>query len=97
MTAAVIDAHPDNVALLVAKGRAYLLRAGELDRERGDPQAIMGYCGDADLWIKKALAKVAEMHSDPKDDKSPTYGELIKASKLPGGDLEESKKEPKEE
>jgi hypothetical protein len=47
--------------------------------------------------IKKALAKVAEMHSDPKDDKSPTYGELIKAGKLPGGDLEESKKEPKEE
>lgn len=47
--------------------------------------------------IKEALEKVAAMHSDPKDDKSPTYGELIKAGKLPGGDLEKSKEEPKEE
>jgi hypothetical protein len=46
--------------------------------------------------IKAALEKVAEMHTDPEDDKSPTYGELIAASKLPGGDLEESKKEPEE-
>jgi len=46
--------------------------------------------------IKEALAKVAKMHSDPKDEKSPTYGDLIAQSKLPGGDLEESKKEPKE-
>ncbi|MBA3482887.1 MAG: hypothetical protein H0T51_13850 [Pirellulales bacterium] len=47
--------------------------------------------------IKKAFDKVAKMHSDPKDEKSPTYGDLIKASKLPGGDLAESQKEPKEE
>lgn len=46
--------------------------------------------------IKKALADVAEMHSDPQDEKSPTFGELIKQSKLPGGPLEESLKEPEE-
>ena len=47
--------------------------------------------------IKKAFDKVAKMHSDPKDDKSPTYGDLIKDSKLPGGKLEDSQKEPEEE
>lgn len=44
--------------------------------------------------IKAALAKVGEMHSDPKDDKSPTYDELIKDGKFPGGPLEEVQKEP---
>jgi hypothetical protein len=47
--------------------------------------------------MNEALAKVAKMHSDPKDDKSPTYGELIAKSQLPGGKLEDSQKEPKEE
>ncbi|MBL9165409.1 MAG: hypothetical protein JNL18_21960 [Planctomycetaceae bacterium] len=47
--------------------------------------------------IKAALATVAEMHSDPEDDKSPTYGELIAKGELPGGDLEKAKEEPKEE
>jgi hypothetical protein len=47
--------------------------------------------------IKEALDKVAKMHVDPKDEKSPTYGDLIKQSKLPGGELEESLKEPAEE
>ncbi len=47
--------------------------------------------------IKKALAEVAKMHSDPEDDKSPTFGDLIKESKLPGGPLEESQKEPEGE
>ncbi|RIK72485.1 MAG: hypothetical protein DCC67_19195 [Planctomycetota bacterium] len=47
--------------------------------------------------IKKALAEVAAMPSDPKDEKSPTFGDLIKQSKLPGGPLEESQKEPEGE
>jgi hypothetical protein len=47
--------------------------------------------------IKAALEKVAKMHSDPKDDKSPTYSELIAAGKLPGGELEEVQKEPKKD
>lgn len=45
--------------------------------------------------IVAALKKVEEMNIDAKDDKSPTFGDLIKAGKLPGGPLEEVKKEPK--
>jgi hypothetical protein len=44
--------------------------------------------------IKESLAKVGEMHSDPEDDKSPTYDELFKQSIFPGGTLEEASKEP---
>lgn len=44
--------------------------------------------------IVEALEKVAAMHSIEGDDSSPTYGELIKAGKLPGGTLEECKTEP---
>jgi hypothetical protein len=36
--------------------------------------------------IDEALDKVAEMHVDPKDPKSPTFGDLIKAGKLPASD-----------
>jgi hypothetical protein len=43
--------------------------------------------------IQAALQKVAKMHTNPKDPKSPTYGELIAKSKLPGGDLKASQKE----
>ena len=45
--------------------------------------------------IVEALEKVAKMHTAAKDDKSPTFGELIKAGKLPGGTLKEVKEEPK--
>jgi hypothetical protein len=44
--------------------------------------------------IREALDKVAEMRSDPEDEESPTFGELIKAGKLPGGDVQ--KESPKE-
>ncbi len=44
--------------------------------------------------IIDALKQVAEMHSDPKDEKSPTFGELILQGKIPGGSLEDLKKEP---
>ena len=47
--------------------------------------------------IIAALKKVEAMHSDPNDDKSPTYGELIAANKFPGGTLEELEKEPEGE
>lgn len=72
LTPALLEAQPDNVTLRVAKARAYLLRAAEIDREGGDPQAIMGYCGDADRWIKQALEK---------DPKSPE-GRVLKAKVL---------------
>jgi hypothetical protein len=44
--------------------------------------------------VKEALAKVGKMHSDPEDEKSPTYDELLKAGTFPGGTLEEASKEP---
>ncbi len=34
--------------------------------------------------INDALKKVADMHIDAKDPKSPTFGDLIKEGKLPG-------------
>ena len=47
--------------------------------------------------IKAALEKVLAMHVDPKDEKSETYADRIKASKWPGGELEALKKEPAED
>ena len=44
--------------------------------------------------IKVSLEKVMAMHVDPKDPKSETYLDRVKASKWPGGELEELKKEP---
>jgi hypothetical protein len=44
--------------------------------------------------ILAAFKKVMDMHVDPKNDKSETYGDRVKASKLPGGDIEDLKKEP---
>jgi hypothetical protein len=35
--------------------------------------------------IDAALKKVEDVHSDPANPKSPTYGELIKSGKLPVG------------
>jgi len=40
--------------------------------------------------IKASLDKVAEEHSKPDDDKSPTFGQLLKEGKLPGGEPEET-------
>lgn len=44
--------------------------------------------------IKASIAKVGEMHIDPKDDKSPTYDEVIKKGELPAGKLDDLMKEP---
>lgn len=47
--------------------------------------------------IMQAFDTVGKMHSDPKDEKSPTYAELIAKGKLPGGTLKEVTREPTEE
>lgn len=44
--------------------------------------------------IVAALKKVAEMRSNPEDDKSPTFGEILAEGKLPGGTLESLQEEP---
>lgn len=43
--------------------------------------------------IHEALAQVAQMPSDPENEKSPTFGELIKTGQLPGGEIQ--KEDPK--
>jgi len=47
--------------------------------------------------VVTSIQQVLEMHVDPNDDKSETYLDRLKASKWPGGELEELKKEPPEE
>ena len=47
--------------------------------------------------ISESIKKVLAMHVDPKDDKSETFGDRLKAGKFPGGDLEDLKKEPPKE
>ena len=48
------------------------------------------------LTDSAAIKKVVEMHVDPKNDKSETYLDRIKASKWPGGELKQLMEEPKE-
>lgn len=45
--------------------------------------------------IVAALEKVATQSSNPEDSEAPTFGELIDEGKLPGGDLDAVKAEPK--
>jgi hypothetical protein len=47
--------------------------------------------------ISAELKKVVAMNVDPKDKKSETYADRIKASKWPGGELKDIMEEPKEE
>ncbi len=44
--------------------------------------------------VKEVLAKVGAMHSDPEDENSPTYDEILAKGEFPGGTLEEASKEP---
>lgn len=46
--------------------------------------------------IIEAIKKIETMHSVPGDESSPTYAELIKQGQLPGGSIEDAKKEPAE-
>jgi cytochrome c2 len=45
--------------------------------------------------ISDSLKKVLAMHVDPKNDKSETYLDRVKASKWPAGEIDDLKKEPK--
>lgn len=46
--------------------------------------------------ISAVIKQVLAMHVDPDDETSETYGDRLAASKWPGGELEELKKEPAE-
>jgi cytochrome c2 len=101
-----LDNHPDKeYAALVNKGtnRCFVCHQG---KQRKNHNAFGIHL--VELLDKKedkankekiaaAIKKVVEMHVDPKDEKSETYLDRIKASKWPGGELEELKKEPPKE
>lgn len=90
-------------AKLVLKAKCYTCHQGKKKKNRNAYGAELAKLLDKKKDGKKpekiieALEKVAKMHSDPNDKKSPTFGELIKEGKLPGGSLEDSKKEPAKE
>lgn len=56
-----LEAHPDDVRLLLARARALMLTANKSARERADSNMILATVADADRWIKKVLEK------DPKN------------------------------
>ena len=49
-----------------------------------------------DAKISASIKKVLAMHVDPKNEKSETYMDRLKASKWPGGELADLKKEAKD-
>jgi hypothetical protein len=101
-----LDKHPDKKyaeALTKASDRCYICHQGKNRKHHnvfGQPLVDM-LDRKKDLRDKKkvadAIAKVVKLHVDPKDEKSETYMDRIKASKWPGGELAELKKEPPEE
>ncbi|MCI0335314.1 MAG: hypothetical protein L0228_19065 [Planctomycetes bacterium] len=102
-----LDNHPDKkYAETVNKGTARCFVCHQGKKSRKNHNAFGIHLVDLldrkkDLKdvekISAVLKKVVAMHVDPKDDKSETYLDRIKASKWPGGELEELMKEPKEE
>jgi ketosteroid isomerase-like protein len=71
------------------------------DNRNAYGQALEEHIGKKDKKdvekIVAALETVAAESSDPEVDGAPTYGELIAEGKLPGGSLEDAKKEPSAE
>jgi len=82
------------------KAKCYVCHQGKKKKNRNSYGAELSKLLDKKKDKKKphkiieALEKVAKLHTDAKDKKSPTYGELIQAGKLPGGPLADLKKEP---
>ncbi|MCH2115073.1 MAG: hypothetical protein MK171_09220 [Pirellulales bacterium] len=85
----------------ILKAKCYVCHQGKKKKNRNPYGEELGKLLDRKKDAKKpekiaaALEKVAELHTSPEDKESPTYGDLIKAGKLPGGSLEDAKKEPK--
>lgn len=102
-----LDNHPDKkYAELVNKGtnKCYVCHQGKKSRKNHNEfgiHLVELLDRKKDLKdtqkISDALKKVVAMHVDPKDEKSETYLDRIKASKWPGGELEDAMKEPTDE
>jgi cytochrome c2 len=101
-----LDTHPDkefSAAVKKAAVRCYLCHQGK-NRKNHNPfgdHLVEMLDRKKDLRdvekISESIKKALEMHVDPKDEKSETYADRLKASKWPGGELEELKKEPPKE
>ena len=74
-----------NVCHVAGKGKSQRNPFGmELAKILRPAETPEGWKGETDLKkVDEAFEKVSAMHVDPKDDKSPTYGDLIKQGKLP--------------
>ncbi|QDV72625.1 hypothetical protein [Botrimarina mediterranea] len=91
----------DEAFTKLAKGDAkcFVCHQGKSKKNRNPyGQALAELIGKKDQKdtdkIVAALEEVAKKPSNPKDSKSPTFGELIEEGKLPGGDLDAVKAEP---
>ena len=93
---------PTDFAKTVLKAKCFLCHKGKKKKNHNlygqELEQLLDKKKDAKNPEKIALAiqKVAKLRTDPKDKKSPTYGELIQAGNLPGGSLKEAKKDPPE-
>jgi len=93
------DEDPSDFVKAVLEAKCYTCHQGKKKKNRNPYGAELSKLLDNKKNPKKiieALEKVAKMHTIAKDEKSPTYGDLIKAGKLPGGPLAEVKQEPKD-
>ena len=97
----VTDETSEEYTKLVKKARCYVCHQGR-NKKNHNPygEALEEFLSKGDAKdtekIVDALKKVGEMNSDADDKESPTYDELIAEGKLPGGPLEEVRKEPTE-
>jgi len=100
-----LDNHPDkNFVAVVHKGtnRCLVCHQGKKRKNHNEFGKHLVPLLDRKTDLKNnekiatELKKVVAMHVDPKDDKSETYLDRIKASKWPGGEFEELQKEPAE-
>jgi hypothetical protein len=99
-----LEKHPDKeYAAAVDKGTAKCLVCHQGKKSRKHHNAFGEHLEELldrkkDLKdiekITAMLKKVVAMHIDPKDEKSETYFDRIKASKWPGGELADLEKEP---
>jgi hypothetical protein len=80
-----------NFAAAAEKAKCNVCHVGKSKKNRNEYGKALGQLitkkdGKNVEKIQEAMDKVAAMKSNPKDDGSPTFGDLIKEGKLPGGD-----------
>lgn len=86
---------------IVRKAKCFVCHQGEDNDHKFNNaygQALAALLGEDDKKDKKkindALEKIAAMPSDANDPESKTFGDLILAGELPGGSVEDAKKDP---